>query len=161
MAESPHGGYEAAPHPLQKPVASVSVRATSGNFTLTIKLPGRATFVTANQAFNVSAADLRTAVNTALGAIGISCTAASGGPGDTAGSTPYLLTFDIPVDITVNDVTLAGGTPTSGGSSSLATAGPPRQVANITDLLVPGTALPASVYESAPHVVTDTPWPTS
>ncbi len=87
-------------------LVSVTVDATSGNWTLTY---GGQT--TGNLAFNISVADLKTAVD-GLSSVTAGDINYSGGPGDNGGNTPYYFAFASEVDesaITVADISLAGG----------------------------------------------------
>lgn len=91
-------------------VVSVKVDATSGNFTLTY---GGAT--TANIAFNALASAVQSAL-VALATLDAGDVSVSGGPGDSGGTTPYIVQFTGPthggVDetaITKSNGTLAGG----------------------------------------------------
>lgn len=104
------------------PSYSVTVNATSGTWTVTVD--GE---TSAAVAFNVSAANLRTALEN-LPNVNVGDATVTGGPGASGGGTPYVITFVAgqyagtagPV-VSVADVDLAGGgdsvavTPTAGG----------------------------------------------
>lgn len=151
MTESILGGT-AAPHPSEKPTFTMKVDATGGTYTLTIEVPGNATFTTAAIAFNASAATVRTAINTALDGIGMTCEASSGGPGDSGGTTPYVLDFTYPVGLTATSSLTGGG---AAVTFTGATAGPPRIQANGTNLTLPATSLPDKIATMTPKVVSD------
>lgn len=115
------------------PSYSITVDATAGNWHPTVE--GQAT---APVAFNVSAANLRTALE-ALPNVNAGDVTVTGGPGASGGGTPYVVTF-VAGDyagtagpaVTVADDTLSGGgdavavTPTAGGVSSPAGEGTGR-----------------------------------
>lgn len=99
-----------------------SIASTSGNWTLTITLPGNTAVTTANLAFNATSGSIQTAVDNALAGLavnGVNYTAGdvtvAGGPINT---TPVTLTFDgASVDklniapVVTNDVDLNDSTP--------------------------------------------------
>lgn len=89
---------------------SVKIDATAGNFTLTIG--GQ---VTANIAFNATAAQVATALNNLDAVAGATVT---GGPGNAGGTTPYIVTIpDIEGTgaevLTAQNVSLTGGAATA------------------------------------------------
>lgn len=99
-------------------VQTVTVDATGGTFILLWK--GRATSALA---YNISAADLQTAL-VALTNIDAGDVTVTGGPGDNGGTTPYVVTWavalgDVP-ELTTDDALLTGG----GGSATIATTTP-------------------------------------
>lgn len=107
----------------------VKVDATAGTFTLTLE--GQ---VSAAVAFNVSAADLKTALEN-LPNVNVGDVAVTGGPGNSGGSTPYFVEFvageylDNPPALVGADVNLTGGgdtiavtTPTSSPTDGSQTA---------------------------------------
>ena len=75
----------AAATTLTNEVTQIKVDATAGNFTVTV---GAAT--TPNQAFNVAAATLGAAIN-ALSTVGAGGVKVGGGPGNSGGTTPYIV----------------------------------------------------------------------
>lgn len=88
-------------------VNTVTVDATAGTFTVTY-----AGQTTSALAFNVSAADFTTAL-VALSNVGAGDVVVTGGPGNSGGTTPYVLTWDdalgAQAEITCTDVDLSGG----------------------------------------------------
>jgi hypothetical protein len=68
-------------------VASITVKATKGNFKVAVEGD-----TTANVKFNASAAELKAALE-AIGSVDIGDITVSGGPGDATGTKPYLLAF--------------------------------------------------------------------
>jgi hypothetical protein len=109
---------------------AVSIRATAGQFTLTFTSPkpGSSTHTTAALAWNSSAADVETAL-AGLPNVGAGNVAVSGGPGDGAGTSPYVVEFkgrfaDTNVlRLSAEGVGLSGGSPTSEANVSTPTEG--------------------------------------
>lgn len=98
-------------------VQSLTIDATGGTFDLVVL--GEAVDT---QAYNIAAATLQTNINTALSGTDDSVTV-TGGPGDSGGTTPYVITFDGTGDyaeITADDTNLTGG----GSSATVATTTP-------------------------------------
>lgn len=90
-------------------VQTVTVDATSGTFTITYS--GQ---TTSALAYNVSAADMQTALE-ALSNLAPGDVVVTGGPGNSGGTTPYILTFGGTLaytnvaQVTCTDISLAGG----------------------------------------------------
>lgn len=108
---------------------SVKVQGTAGNFKLAWKSPDNVEAETANIKFNATAAEVQLALE-ALANIDPGDVAVTGGPGNEAGSTPYVVTFggryaDTDVNAITATDTLTGGeekvtvtTTTAGAPSS-------------------------------------------
>lgn len=90
----------------------IVVKAGGGQFKLTFE--GQQT---ADLAYNISAANLKTALE-ALSNIGVGDVAVSGGPGNAAGDAPYYVTFQgaLADSDRTQMTTQAGTTPLSGGT---------------------------------------------
>lgn len=107
----------------------LTVRATVGQFKLSFKSPnpGSTTLTTAALNYNAGAAEVQSAL-AALANVGSGNVAVSGGPGDAAGTSPYLIEFkgryaDTNVEqLGATELGLGGGSPTT--AATLAT---PRQ----------------------------------
>jgi hypothetical protein len=89
-------------------VVTITVDATAGNWTVSVD-----GVATANNLFNISAANLATAI-AGLSTVGAGNVTVTGGPGDAGGTTPYVVTFteDLAGEnplVTVADVDLTGG----------------------------------------------------
>jgi hypothetical protein len=95
-------------------VVSLVVNATAGQFKVTIDGAQ-----TADQAFNVTAVNLKTALE-GLSTVGAGNILVTGGPGDGTGSAPYVITFD--EVLAASNLALSavnGTTPLSGGAATV------------------------------------------
>jgi tripartite motif-containing protein 71 len=100
---------------------SVRIRAASGEFRLKFGAGGPGISETANLPFNSSAAAVQGALNAIANiSTGGGSVTVSGGPGDAAAASPYLITFDggplagkNVAEVTAPSVGLAGGVPTT------------------------------------------------
>jgi hypothetical protein len=108
----------------------LTVRATGGEFQLTFSspIPGSTTATTANIPAASAAAGVQSALE-ALPNIGAGSVSVGGGPGDAAGTSPYIITFrgrlaDVNVrQLVPSDVGLTGGSPSSDANISTPTQG--------------------------------------
>ena len=108
----------------------VTVKATSGSFSLafTSPKPGSTTVTTPNVSATATAGEVQSVLE-GLANIGAGNVAVSGGPGDSGGTTPYVVTFegkfaDTNVrPLSTTNVDLSGGVPSSSVSTKTLTEG--------------------------------------
>lgn len=111
----PTSEYWATPIPVNE-VQALTVDATAGTFRLRFGSDS-----TPDLAYNISAANLQTALR-ALPSVGSGNVTVTGGPGDSGGTTPYVITFAASLsgaNVASLEV-LAGGTALSGGGAAAA-----------------------------------------
>lgn len=112
-------GGKAGDAPAQSAKQSLTVKATGGQFKLGFQ--GK---TTTDLKFDASAAEVQAALQD-LSSVGPQGIVVSGGPGDEAGTTPYLLTFGAALKDSPQPLVVAtnGTTPLSGGSATAQVAG--------------------------------------